>query len=532
MSQTDPLQALLQDPSRNQILDAFKPTELELFLFTYLQDDLLDPTPVFHRSLLEKVDGELDLAIEAPRGTGKSVLLTKGYPAYSLCTGRSKDVLLMSASFPEAQRRIKILKYLFESNELMRATFDVLIGKEFGGAWSNSHLEMKIRGLLCTVLGRGMTSQVRGFHPDLVVIDDPEETEGAKSSLVRGTVFDVYTKSVIPTRNPKDNAGKKAKIILIGTPINAEVLIHKAYTNFDGRFENFDRLCFPIIEDGNTTSLTGVRAGESIFPARFPIDYLEKLRAEMGPRAFSAEYLCHPVAEGSQVFYDDFFTGRYDHLPEANRLYSSVFMDPAKTMQDAKRGSETAIIGLSVERGALVDPYIYVRAAKIAHMPPRQRMKEAIYMAQELQADKIYIEDLQRGRGSNAGPSDYCDLCNAVLREMGLDHKIMAFPYLPVGDKMERAQRNVPACEQGRVLFPKKIAGHLWKLYQQMILFPNAEHEDGVDAFTMGLEILKNYKQGQNAWPDRKSQISRTRYLGPGRVQQGTWSATRASLWG
>lgn len=520
---TGAIQKLLADPERNRLLDEYQPTELELFLFTYLQDDLTAAVPQFHRSLLRIVDGSSDVAIQAPRGMGKSVLLTKGYVAYALCTLRAKDVLICSASFPEAQRRIKILRQLFETNALMRATFGVEIGKDFGGSWSASHLELRIRGEMCNVIGRGMTSQIRGIHPDIVIIDDPEETEGAKSPLVRNTVYDVYTRSILPTRNPQDNAGKKAKIILIGTPINAEVLIYRAYENFENRFDNFDRLRFKAIEDGSNTALTGVEIGESIFPSRFPLDYLEELRRNMGPRAFAAEFLCSPMPEGTQVYFEDFFENRYDSIPP--HTYSIVSVDPARTMQDAKKGSDSAIVGMSIEKQTPFEPHIYIRAAKIAHMTPRQRSKEAILMALQIEAEWIYIEDLQAGRGANAGPSDMADLMRDVAREMGVDHKVSVMTYMPVGDKFTRASRNVPPCEQGRVLFPKMLAGDIYKLYQQLILFPNAEKDDGADAFAMGLEIIQNYRKTGSKWPEKKTTISKSNY---GTHRQGGWTMQKA----
>lgn len=487
---SDSLRKLIASPAVQRTLQAFQPTPLELFLFTYLAYKLTDPMPPFHRTLLRVVEASAEIAILAPRKFGKSVLLTLGYVAYAICTGQSSCVLIASANAKEAQRRIKDLRFLFETNDLLRRTFHVKLGREFGGAWSSSDLDFMINGQLVQVHGRGMTSQIRGIHPDLVIIDDPEETKGAASPDVRNMVMEVYTRSILPTRNPKDNLGRKAKIFLIGTPINPEVLVQRAFVNWDGRFEGFARLRFKAIEDGETVLQTGVPVGESIFPARFPLEYLMEERARLGHSAFAAEYLCSPMAAGSQIFYEEYFTTRYSELPPNHRLFTIVSVDPARTTQDARYGSDTAILCGSVERSVAYDPLAYIRAARIGHMAPKERARETVRMALDHGGEYIWVEDTTRVRGSLNAPSDVVELIRLTADEMGAGHRFMTSAHRPDVDKHVRAQRAAVACEQGRVLFPTHLAGDMYTLYNQMVLYPNVEKNDGVDAFSMLMEKL------------------------------------------
>ena len=486
------IKALMADPSNQRLLQDFQPTELEFFLFQYLSHRLTDAMPQFHRSLLSTVENSDELAVLAPRGHGKSVLLTEGYPAFAICTGRARGILIASANAKEAQRRVKDLRHLFETSPLMRRTFHVQLGREFNGAWSASDLDLMVNGQLVQVWGRGMTSQIRGIHPDLVIIDDPEETKGAQSSEVRSTVFDVYTRSILPTRNPHDNEGRKAKIFLIGTPINPEVMVQKAWVNWEGRFDSFARLRFKAIEDGTTTDLTGVPIGESIFPSRFPLAYLEEERKRLGWHAFAAEYLCSPMPAGSQLYYEDYFKERYTSLPPDHHLATIVSVDPARTIQDSKVGSDTAILVGSSERQSYGELLIYIRAAKIGHLAPKERARSAVQLAMDHKAEYIWVEDTTkaRTRGIDA-PSDVVELIRGVADDLGVANRFQVLAHRPSVDKYTRAQRAAVHCEQGRVLWPARLAGDMYVAYNQLVLFPNADKNDAVDAFSQLVEKLQ-----------------------------------------
>lgn len=495
------------EAERAAILEAYKPTELELFILTHMQEDLSCAPPIFHRSMLHAFEYTDSLIVEAPRHTGKSVLLTKGYTGWEVATQRARCVLITSASEDEAKRRVRIVKEMFETDPVLCANYGIEIGKRWGGKWTDEWCELRVRGKKAEIHARGMTSQIRGIHPDLVIIDDPEEMEGAKSPAVRAAVRDVYFRSILPTRKPKNKAHPRARIMIIGTPINAEVLVHFAYTNWEGRFENFERMRFPILEDGTTTDLTGVEPGQSIFPSMWPLEELEHMRTDMGARAFAAEYLCHPAPDGVQVFFEEFFRVRYRALPEERKLYTIISVDPAKTVTDLRHGCETAIMAGSIERYEN-DPLMFIRGCKIGHMTPLQRARTAIAMALQFEAEWIFVEDLQKGQSGKEAPSDVVALIEQVAEQQGVAHRFGVRVHNPRGDKAERAARIVPYCEQGRVLWPDNLAGDMYRAMTQLLLFPFAERDDAVDAFSQLLENLNAFSAGvRTPWPDSKRAV-------------------------
>jgi hypothetical protein len=129
-----------------------------------------------------------------------------------------------------------------------------------------------------SVLERSVGSQIRGLHPQEIIIDDPLK-EFSVAGITR--VTDWFFGDMIPTLH------HTAKLRMIGTPFT--------YTDIFSQLEEnpayFVRKypCFNSLE-------------EPLWPERWDYDSLMQRRAEIGSLKFTREYLCIPVSTGTALF--------------------------------------------------------------------------------------------------------------------------------------------------------------------------------------------------------------------------------------
>lgn len=490
------------------ITESWKPSPIELFSVLHFQDVITQAIPDFHRASLKASTDHEHVVEMSPRGFGKSVRYTFIKPLFSLCNLLARDVLLLSASLPEAKKRLRTLRRAIEEKGALRTMYGIQMGSEFNGKWSDEHIELKIRGVLCSVEAKGINAQIRGGHYDLIIIDDPEETKGAKSPTIRAQVWDTFTRTILPTLNPDNpDVDEVPQIVIIGTPIHPQSLVQRIYYNEDEKFDNFFRLRFKALEDGTCTHMTGVPASHSIWEARWPLAHLIKLRKRLGERAFQSEYQCNPMPEGQQMWYSEFFEhNRYQALPPERDLYTVTSVDPAKTTQDFKTGSQTGIVTMSREKYA-DEPLYFVRGARGRHMTPLERARTAIEQAVKYHSKWIVVEETTAS-SNNASASDVATLIEEEAFGLGHGSKFGVVTNRPKEDKVSRGERLVPLGEQGLICFPVNVAGGIWQLHEQLITFPSGDLNDLVDAFHQAISYLKKSRTiGEQDWPDQSPSL-------------------------
>ena len=160
------------------------------------------------------------------------------------------------------------------------------------------------------ILERSVGSQIRGLHPQEIIIDDP-----LKEFSITGIqkVTDWFYGDMIPTLH------HTASLRVIGTPfsytdIYAQLEENKAYT-----VRTYP--CFNALN-------------EPLWPSRWDYDSLMARKAEIGSLKFTREYLCVPVSTGTSLFNPEYLDNAKSkdyvlkpHRREGFKYYVGV--DPA-----------------------------------------------------------------------------------------------------------------------------------------------------------------------------------------------------------
>jgi hypothetical protein len=134
------------------------------------------------------------------------------------------------------------------------------------------------------ILERSVGSQIRGLHPQEIIIDDPLK----EFSLVGiEKVTDWFFGDMIPTLH------HTSKLRMIGTPFT--------YTDIFSQLEENEAY--------NVTKYPCLNAlNEPLWPERWDYDALMRRKSEIGSLKFTREYLCVPISTGTALFNPEFVT--------------------------------------------------------------------------------------------------------------------------------------------------------------------------------------------------------------------------------
>ena len=128
------------------------------------------------------------------------------------------------------------------------------------------------------ILERSVGSQIRGLHPQEIIIDDPLK-EFSLSAIQK--VTDWFFGDMIPTLH------HTAALRMIGTPFT--------YTDIFSQLEEnpaYTVRKYPCLNSMN----------EPLWPERWAYDALMQRKSEIGSLKFTREYLCIPVSTGTALF--------------------------------------------------------------------------------------------------------------------------------------------------------------------------------------------------------------------------------------
>jgi len=245
---------------------------------------------------LERVErGEIDrLMIRLPPRHGKTELAGRSFPAFCLGRNPSRQFLAASASSSLA-------------NDIGRDVRNIIKDEAFRLIYPNVSLsqDAKAAGKWTTAQGGcwysvGVGGDVMGRGADVWLIDDPfGSMADAQSQTIRESVWRWFNGSVYNRLEPG------GAIVIIGHRLHLDDL--------QGRLEermragdDYDKWTIvelpALAEEGDAL---GREVGEPLWPQRFPLKALERIRANTLGRDWSALYRQRPVEEEGELFLVD-----------------------------------------------------------------------------------------------------------------------------------------------------------------------------------------------------------------------------------
>jgi len=393
------------------------------------------------------------LIISMPPRSGKSLTVSEIFPAWYLGHHPDRSVIIGSYNqeFAESNFGRKVRNYVADPRT--RAVFpDLRLADD---SQSVKRFDTTTGGSFFAV-GRGGALTGRGGH--LIILDDTlKDWEEARSEAVRRELHNWF-RTVVYTRRQPETA-----IIQVATRWHADDCAGFCLRNFPE--ENWTVLSMPAIAEVDE----GWRkAGEALWPERFPIEDLEATKRVTGTAGWAALYQQRPVPEEGAIFKGEWLR-RYDELPP----FSQVVISADTAFAVGKHNDYSAITVWGVAENGY---YLLHVTRERLEFPALKR--ELISLAAQWKPNVVLIEKAASGQ--------------SLLQE--LDHATrLPIRAVPVDrDKVTRAHACAPIVEAGRVFLPKS-APWLADYIDELQGFPGgAPHDDCVDSTTQFLNYVRD----------------------------------------
>jgi predicted phage terminase large subunit-like protein len=321
----------------------------------------------------------------------------------------------------------------------------------------------------------GAGGAITGKGANLLIIDDPVKSDmEAFSELSRERMWNWFRSVAYSRLEPN------ASIILIMTrwhedDLAGRIIAHnttgngmESTTQDDDLSESWEQITFPAIAE--TCDILGRKPGQSLWPERYPKRRMSKIQYVMGEYWWNAMYQQRPTPEAGGIFKKAWWKV-YDSLPQKfdkmTMSWDLAFKDNEKN--DYVVGQAWGQIGSSF--------YLVDQVRGQWSFP--QSIKEFLRFCEKWpQAKRKYVEDKANGPALMAT----------------LKRKIRGLiPVEPLGGKVARAHNITWVMEAGNVYIPSKyIASWIEAYVDEFTAFPNAAHDDQVDATTQALCQIAN----------------------------------------
>lgn len=435
-----------------------------------------------HRAIaaaLEEVEkgGIRKLIIIAPPRHGKTELTSKKLVAWY--AGRHPDHHVIFGTYNENYAK-----------DVGREVRETVLSPAFGQVFPAFSLKdysqaaerfETMAGGIFAFVGRGGTTTGRGGH--LLVVDDPiKNRKEANSPVIREDAWRWFTQ-VVRTRMMTD----LACIIIIMTRWSEDDVVGRLIDPTSEHFNPEEARTWKII-DLPALAISehdplGRKPGQPLWPERFGEAFLEdQQRAD--PLGFSALYQGRPTPPGGTFFHENYLrTYRTHELPKNLRFYCSS--DHAvSTMQYSDK---TVLLAAGVDQ----NDNIYILRDSVWRSIPTDVTVEA--MIDLMRRHQPLFWWAEKGHISKSiGP-----FLHKRMNELQIYSAFIELQ--PSTDKQTRAQSIQARCSMGKVFFP--VDAPWWADAKiQLMKFPNAAHDDFVDAMSMlglGLQsMVKSARQG------------------------------------
>ena len=445
--------------------------------------------------LQEMIDGDVRcLVITLPPRGLKSFTVSIGLPSFILGQDPSQQIMVVSYGQELAQTHGRARQKLMQ-HPLYRNTF----GKVLAGRGSARKLATHSGGY---VYATSIDAPATGLGADWLIFDDPQKAQGAMSELIRTSTNAQFAQTFLSRRNNPATA----RIIIVMQRLHEDDFVGHVL-GLGGM--QWDVLNLPAIAEEAEEhpyptpfgrKVFRRKAGEALHPQRASVEALRETEKSLGPALFATQYQQRPAPAGGGLVQAKWFQ-RYakDDLPQR-------FDEVIQSWDTANTVSEWADWTVCTTWGRLGQSIYLLHVHRERLLFP-DLVRAALRMAERFEPTVVLVEDHASGTQ-----------LLQVLRDQGFGK---GRPIKPVGDKQIRMTNQTALIESGRVWLPAD-ADWVQSYLHELVLFPNARHDDQVDSTSQALDYLTSWFDGKGVFEFTRREAAKAD-LPPARLDQVWW---------
>lgn len=421
-------------------------------------------------SYLNKVvSGDIKrLIISMPPRHGKSEMASIRLPAFIL--GRLPQSQIIGASYSStlANKVSRNIQKIIESDDYQKIFPATKLGRVnsrvIDAMTKKTAVEFEIVGFKGSYRAAGIGGGITGTGADFLIIDDPiKNRQEAESKVKREAIWDWYT-STAYTRLEKGGA-----VILIMTRWHEDDLAGKLLklAKEDPKADQWEVLTLEAMAESKF-EYDWREDGEALWPNKYDIEALSKMKASMGAYDWNSLYQQNPKPSDGGLFKRSWWKF-YDEIP-LDRQMTVQFWDCA---QKIGISNDYTVCATWIKTPAGF--YLKDLWRKKVEAPQLQSAVLALY--EKHKPNSVVIEDKSSG--------------SSLIQYLRQQSSIPVLAYDPKQrDKQIRASVATPQVEAGNCYLPRR-AEWLEDFVDEHERFPFANHDDIVDTTSMMVEYFQ-----------------------------------------
>lgn len=441
-----------------------------------LTSELYTEPPAFHYEILERYnnDDRLQLTV-APVGFAKSATI-KTFALYQLLRTKNADkfILYVSSTATKVAGQFTAIAKILNSPQ-MRTLREYKVIENNQNALTIEFKNGERRRINGVASGQDISGiNFEGFRPSLIVIDDLEELDSAKSSYLTEKLID-WLNTTLKSRLPSLLEGR---IRMIGTNLTKNSIVNRILNNQpnargESGFREWHSYRYQAIDQSTN---------QSIWENRHPLAALLK-EQELNPYSFAANYQNEPLDIASGLI-------KYEDL----RFYEPSALQSEPTAEGiVKPKLDLCIHADTTHTGKQTSDYFCITGIaknaqnyydlvdfKLAKMDPEAQARAAILFYDKMLKLGYNVVRMSFDAVSNDGFGYW-------IKKLAREEYNISLPIVGhkiTRDKVAHLMTHLSLFKSNSVRFPAQHP-QLQLLLDQVLAFPaTGVHDDAVDGLT------------------------------------------------